>query len=236
MIDKQQLKTVCERCGMLLSPGAEDLFDRYAEMLVRANQKTNLTAITDPNDILYKHFVDSLMPLRVMPISQGAKLLDVGSGAGFPGMPLKIARPDLNVTLLEARKKRADFLSDLSYELELETEVIAGRAEERAHDEAYRECFDIVCARAVASLSLMCEYCIPFLKPQGIFVAYKGPSADEEIAEAGEAISLLGGELKSKRSLTLPGGDMRTLVLIRKTSPTPPKYPRTAAQMAKRPL
>ncbi|MDR2687776.1 MAG: 16S rRNA (guanine(527)-N(7))-methyltransferase RsmG [Oscillospiraceae bacterium] len=215
------------------------LFPLYEQILLRENAKYNLTAITDPAAIRQKHFADSLALLgdAPCPLPPGASLLDVGSGGGFPGVPLKIARPDLRVTLLEATGKKADFLALLAAELGLEVSVVNARAEAAAHDPRYREQFDAVAARAVAALPVLCEFCLPFVRPGGVFVAYKGPGekAREEIGAARRAIELLGGELERVCSeATVYGG--RSRIILRKISQTSADYPRNHGAMRKNPL
>jgi len=223
------------------------LFPLYASILLRENAKYNLTAITDPEEIRQKHFADSLALLDDPSPRQrlngegalppGASLLDVGPGGGFPGVPLKIARPDISLTLLEATGKKAEFLRALARELGLEADVVHARAEEAAHDPAYRERFDAVTARAVAALPLLCELCLPFVKVGGAFVAYKGPAdkAREEIDAARNAVKLLGADLECVHSgTTVYGG--RTRIILRKISQTPARYPRNHGAIIKKPL
>ena len=215
------------------------LFPLYAQILLRENQKYNLTAITDPEEIGLKHFADSLALLdgESCPLPAGASLLDVGAGGGFPGVPLKIARPDVNLSLLEATKKKAEFLRMLVDELGLEACIINARAEEAAQAQAYREQFDVVTARAVAALPMLCELCLPFVKVGGVFAAYKGPEekAREELAAAAGAVKILGAEVECVHSeCTVYGG--RTRIILRKISRTPTNYPRNPGAMRKKPL
>jgi len=215
------------------------LFPLYASILLRENAKYNLTAITDPEEIRQKHFVDSLALLEdePCPLPSNASLLDVGSGGGFPGVPLKIARPDIALTLLEATGKKAAFLALLTQELGLEADVLHARAEQAAHDRAYRERFDVVTARAVAALPMLCELCLPFVKPGGAFVAYKGPveKACKELAAAADAIKILGAEAEHVHSESTGYGG-RTRIILRKISRTPAIYPRNHRAMRKNPL
>ncbi len=214
------------------------MFEQYASILLRENAKYNLTAITAPEEIRQKHFEDSLALLGdELSIAQGASLLDVGSGAGFPGVPLKIARPDLQVTLLEATAKKAQFLALLARELELTVRVLNERAEQAAHERAYREAFDVVTARAVAALPVLCELCLPFVKIGGVFAAYKGTAekAERELRGAENAIEALGAQLERVHSEdTVYGG--RTRIILRKKAPTPPVYPRNYGLIKKKPL
>jgi len=215
------------------------LFPLYTQILLRENAKYNLTAITDPEEIRQKHFEDSLALLddEPCPLPPGASLLDVGSGGGFPGVPLKIARPDIALTLLEATGKKAEFLRMLVAELGLAADVLQARAEEAAHEPAYRERFDVVTARAVAALPLLCELCLPFVKVGGVFAAYKGTEekAREELRAAAGAIEVLGAQVERVHSeATAYGG--RTRIILRKISQTPANYPRNHGVMRKKPL
>lgn len=215
------------------------LFQTYTQILLRENAKHNLTAITAPEEIQQKHFADSLALLddSPCPVPPGASLLDVGSGGGFPGVPLKIARPDISLTLLEATGKKADFLALLLDELGLEGHVLNARAEQAAHEPIYREHFDVVTARAVAALPMLCELCLPFVKPGGVFVAYKGPreKAEEELQSAARAIKTLGAQLECLHSETTVYGG-RSRIILRKISQTPANYPRNHGLMRKKSL
>lgn len=210
----------------------------YARLLVEWNEKINLTTITDPQEIAVKHFLDSLSLLHFLPPEQGAAVLDVGSGAGFPGMVLKIARPDLRLTCMDGTQKRVHFLTELAAALQLQdVTCLHARAEEAGRDAALRETFNYVTARAVANLHALAEYCLPFVTPGGRFVAMKGPDGAAEAQEAVAAIQTLGGELRGVHTFTLPGSDFsRTLVEIFKMNQTPPAYPRPAGKMKKKPL
>ncbi len=219
-----------------LTPEMLAAFGLYGTLLLEWNARLNLTAITDPDGIAAKHFLDSLLPLRAHRPVQGAALLDVGTGAGFPGVPLKIARPDLNLTLLDSTRKRLAFLEELSRALGQKNTPLHARAEEAGRSPALRERFDIVTARAVARLSALCEYCMPFVKPGGVLLALKGPGAAGEIREAASAVALLGGKPAAAYPFTLPGGDARCVVVIEKSSQTPAKYPRKHDKIAKAPL
>lgn len=211
----------------------DKLFNLYLKELLEWNKKFNLTAITDPEEIRRKHFNESLALLRTSYWSQshrpiGLKVIDVGAGAGFPGLPLKIACPEIKLTLLDATKKKTQFLKHIVKVLELkDVEIIWGRAEEVAQD--LREQFDVAVSRAVAELRVLVEYCLPFVKVGGLFVAYKGEKAREEIKSAAKAIELLGGKLKQ---IT----EKPTLIVIEKIRPTPAKYPRRPGVAKKRPL
>lgn len=236
MIPKEKLQDWADGYGILLKEPMLEQLDRYAELLCTYNEKVNLTAITEPEEIARKHFLDSLLLAAALPFAQGAKLADVGTGAGFPGVPLKILRPDLSLTLIDSLKKRIVFLQALSQEIAVSFEALHLRAEEAGRQKGLREGFEIVTARAVAALPVLCEYCLPLVKPGGTFAALKSRGVQEEIKEAERAVSLLGGEMEQVRCFQLPGGEERAFVLIKKISQTPPKYPRPSAKMAKNPL
>ena len=202
-------------------------FGRYEAILLRENEKYNLTAITDPSEIRQKHFADSMSIIELGLDKEEARVLDVGCGAGFPGVPLKIARPDIYLTLLESSAKKCDFLKIVAGELKLDLEVNCNRAEELAHHPDYREIFDLVVSRAVAALPMLCELCLPFVEVGGMFIAYKGTLArtEEELEEAKSAIELLGGEILQVVEAPRTGGE-RTLVVIKKWKATPEHLPR----------
>lgn len=222
--------------GLSLSEEQLALLEAYASMLKEWNEKMNLTAITDDEGIAVKHFLDSLLVLRYAGPPRGARLADVGAGAGFPGAVLKIARPDLRLTLIDGLGKRVTFLGALSERLGFEAECLHLRAEDAGRDPGLRERFDLVTARAVAGMNVLAEYCLPLVKPGGTFAAMKGPEPDEEIAAAEKAIRLLGGGEPERAGYRLPSGDGRTLVVIRKAAATPDMYPRCSAKIAKQPL
>lgn len=211
-------------------------FEKLAFLLVEQNKTMNLTAITDPDGIAVKHFADSISALSAADFPQGAKVLDVGTGAGFPSIPLLIARPDLDMTMIDSTAKKLKYVASAVESLGLTAEVLHTRAEEAGQNKEYREKFDIVCSRAVAALNVLCEYCLPFVKVGGVFLAMKGAKAQEEIADAKAAIKTLGGKIVDEKSFTLSDGGERTIVVIKKISQVPPKYPRVSAQIAKKPL
>ena len=208
----------------------------YARLLLEWNEKMNLTAITDPADIAVKHFADSAALFKYVNLPPAAKVIDVGTGAGFPGLVLKILRPDIRLTLLDSLQKRLTFLDAVCTELGLDAELIHARAEEGGRDSDYREKYDLAAARAVARLPLLLEYCLPFVKPGGVFCALKGPDGETELTEAKRALQALGGGKADLFTYALPGGDRRTAVTIMKSSQTPTKYPRNPSQIAKKPL
>ena len=233
MIDCKRLQENAARCGVPLTAEQVQLLDRYAELLVETNAQFNLTAITDPEGIENKHFIDSLL-LAAQEEAAGS-LVDVGSGAGFPGVVAKIYKPALSLTLLEPTGKRLDFLRQLCGALGLEADFLKERAEEAAR-KAWREQFDTATARAVARLDKLAEYCLPLVKVGGTFLAMKAESAAEELEEARPAIRKLGGEVVGLRRFALPGGDERGIIVIKKISHTPPAYPRNGGKIAKSPL
>lgn len=232
---RQFLERYLNEMELACSESQMEQFEAYHRLLAEWNEKINLTAIREPQEVALKHFADCLFGLRFLP--EGARVVDVGSGAGFPGVPLKIMRPDLNVLLLDSLNKRLVFLNELIAALGLTgIETLHSRAEDSAKKEL-REQFDVATARAVAHLSVLSEYCLPYVKTGGIFLAYKGSSGFDEIEEAASAIRILGGVLEEKTEYLLPSSDIRhTLAVIRKTKPTPAKYPRNSGQIAKNPL
>ena len=208
----------------------------YANLLLEWNQKINLTAITEPQEIIIKHFIDSISILKYLKAEKGASIIDIGTGAGFPGMVLKIVRPDLDVTLLDGHAKRFLFLEDLQNNIGLKTNNLHIRAELAGKDTAFRENFDIAIARAVARLPILSEYCLPFVKVGGTFFAMKGPDAENECNEAKNALSILGGSEASLFNEALPKDNMRIIIKVKKKAKTPEKYPRASAQISKKPL
>lgn len=213
-----------------------DKFYDYYRLLIEWNEKINLTAITDEDEVAVKHFLDCLSIKALLP--DGASVADVGTGAGFPGIPLKIANPTVNLTLVDSLNKRTKFLAEAVQKLNLEnTEIIWGRAEDVGKDENHREKYDICVSRAVANLTTLCELCLPFVKVGGKLICLKGPKASDEAAEAKRAIKILGGELESISEYEIPDSDLKhNAVIIKKISQTPTKYPRKAPKPAKEPL
>ena len=225
-------------CKISLSDRQLEQFNKYYEMLIERNKVMNLTAITEYNDVVIKHFIDSLSLNRVMELDRDLSLIDMGTGAGFPGIPLKIAFPKLNIVLLDSLNKRVGFLNDVIKELELDgIKAIHSRAEDFGKDLAYRENFDLCVSRAVARLSSLAEYCIPYVKEGGYFVPYKAGNMMEELQESSKAIHVLGGKLIKTESFILPESDIeRTLILIKKERKTPKAYPRSAGKPTKEPI
>ncbi len=233
---KETLYEEVKSIGIELDDTALDRFCTYYTMLIDYNTRMNLTAITEENEVIVKHFCDSLSLLAKCDVRQGAKVIDVGTGAGFPGIPLLIARPDIKLTLLDGLNKRLMFLADVLKEIGLNAEIVHSRAEEGAQDKKYRENFDIATSRAVARLNVLTEYCLPYVKKGGEFIAMKGPAAGEEVEEAKNALKLLGGIVTQIQEYTLSDESSRTLITVKKTSPTPAKYPRHNSKIKKQPL
>ncbi len=236
MIDKVILREEAEKLGVLLDETALDRFDIYAERLVETNKTLNLTAITDPDGILYKHFIDSLSLLSCVNLQTGAKVIDVGTGAGFPGVVLLIARPDLKITLLDGTNKRLVFIDSVLRELRFDADIVHQRAELAGKDAKFREKYDLVTARAVANLNTLGEYCLPFVRVGGIFAPMKAAKTDEEIVASEEAIKLLGGRIRETKHFNIESCGDRYIIITEKISQTPSKYPRASAQISKKPL
>lgn len=233
---KELLLKGAAELGTPLDDKQAEQFCRYAELLVEWNEKINLTAITDDTGIVTKHFLDSLTPILTGSIK--GSVIDVGTGAGFPGFPLKIANPDIKLTLLDSLNKRVKFLQTVSDELGLEdVECIHSRAEDGGKNKDLREKFDVCVSRAVANLAVLCEFCLPFVKVGGIFMALKGPLADSEVNSAKRAIKELGGEVSETAEFSIPFTDLNhKIVMIKKVRHTPKQYPRKAGVPTKNPI
>ena len=229
---------ISEYLDITLSSSQIESFNCYYEMLMEWNKVMNLTAITDYHETLVKHFMDSLMISRILDLNKISRMIDVGTGAGFPGIPVKIVYPHIKLVLLDSLNKRIKFLNAVTETLELENvSTLHGRAEDYAKKPEYREKFDLCVSRAVANLSTLSEYSLPFIKKNGYFVAYKSGNCEEEIEESKNAVKILGGEIKRIDKFELPGTDMRrALVQIEKVKNTPGRYPRKAGTPAKEPL
>lgn len=214
------------------------MFEKYYEMLIDWNSRINLTAITDETEVAYKHFLDCIGIFDCGVIGDGAKVIDVGTGAGFPGIPMKIVKPALRLTLLDSLNKRINFLGEVVSELGLgDIECVHARAEDAARQKELREGFDACVSRAVANLSTLSELCLPFVRVGGYFVAMKGPKADEEISAAKKAVRLLGGEMERIVSYKTQGFDFdHNMVVIKKIAPTAARFPRKAPKPSKEPL
>lgn len=235
--EMELFKNGLKEMGIEMDDFKVEQFGKYLYLLIEYNKKINLTAITEPREIIIQHFLDSLSVMSMNVLHTGMRILDVGSGAGFPGIPIKIAAPELDVTLLDASQKRVTFLNHVITYLELEEiTAVHGRAEEFGHSE-YREAFDVVVSRAVAPLRVLCEYCIPFLRSGGIFLSYKGPGALKELEDAKNAIDVLGGSFIEIKSVNVPFSEKtHNIVVIRKEKMTPDRYPRSPGKPQKSPL
>ena len=234
-IFSEALTRSLSKLNIVLDANALQKCARYAELLTEANEHVNLTAITDPAAMAVKHFADSLSLLRFIDLPQGASVIDVGTGAGFPGIPLLIARPDLKMTLLDGTGKKLAFIQSACGELNLSPVLLHRRAEEAGRLPACRDRFDFAVSRAVAELRALAEYCLPLVAPGGAFIAYKSDDAEERAA-AQNALSLLYGRYEAAHEFPLSDCGQRCIVVVRKISQTPPKYPRPSTQIAKKPL
>lgn len=235
VMNKEILIKGADSLNMQLSERQIQQFSEYSRLLVEWNEKMNLTAVTDPDGISVKHFLDSILPLSYIKIKENVSIADIGTGAGFPGIPIKIMREDTVLTLVDSLNKRINFLKTVSDEIGLEnTECIHGRAEELARKSEFRDSFDVVVSRAVANMTVLCEYCLPFVKKGGMFVALKADNAMDEINSAKSMIGNLGGEIEEVISAALPMSDMtRTLVVVRKKDDTPKQFPRRSDKIKK---
>ena len=234
MIDKERLRSLALQSGIELDQTALDRFDTYAELLVEWNCKMNLTAITEPEEIEVKHFLDCLMLPKYFDLGNTKTVIDVGAGAGFPSVPLLIYNPDLCLTMMDAINKRLTFLDTAIHAIGLEANLVHARAEDSGQDKNYREMFDLATARAVAPMNVLAEYCLPFVKVGGYFVALKGSNDDTEHAK--DAIATLGGEVVSNVSYKLNGTEPRSIVVVKKISQTPTQFPRKAKKISAKPL
>lgn len=229
---KNLLQNYIKDYKITLTENQYEQFQKYFELLAEWNEKMNLTAITDESGVALKHFADSLSLLNFVDIPQNSSLADVGTGAGFPGVVLKIARPDIKLTLIDSLNKRLVFLNEVCAQLGIEAELIHSRAEDGARDEKLRENFDFAVSRAVARMNVLSEYCLPYVKVEGAFCAMKGAQANEEFKESLNAINTLGGKLENKYFFELPeNGGERAIAVVRKVRNTPQKYPRQSGKI-----
>ncbi|MBB5265527.1 16S rRNA (guanine527-N7)-methyltransferase [Catenibacillus scindens] len=242
MRDLSKFKQGLDFIGISLSENQLDQFMKYYEMLVEKNKVMNLTAITEFDDVVEKHFIDSLLLAKTMDLTQPLKVIDLGTGAGFPGIPLKIAFPQLNIVLADSLNKRIRFLEEVIdalgiYEENFPVLAVHGRAEDLGRKTEYREKFDLCVSRAVANLATLSEYCLPFVKVGGYFVSYKSGHVDDEVKQSKRAIHILSSDISRCEKMTLPGTDVgRSFVIIRKNAPIQKKYPRKAGTPGKEPL
>jgi 16S rRNA (guanine527-N7)-methyltransferase len=229
---KNLLQNYIKDYKITLTENQYEQFQKYFELLAEWNEKMNLTAITDESGVALKHFADSLSLLNFVDIPQNSSLADVGTGAGFPGVVLKIARPDIKLTLIDSLNKRLVFLGEVCAQLGIEAELIHSRAEDGARNEKLRESFDFAVSRAVARMNVLSEYCLPYVKVGGAFCAMKGAQANEEFKESLNAINTLGGKLEKKYFFELPeNGGERAIAVVRKVKNTSQKYPRQSRKI-----
>lgn len=238
MYDLTKFEYGLSELNICLSDEQKSQFIKYYEMLVEKNKVMNLTAITEFDEVIEKHFLDSLALSTIMDLHQSLYVLDLGTGAGFPGIPLKIAFPELNIVLMDSLQKRVKFLQEVIDGLGLtDIQAIHGRAEETGRNKLYREQFDLCVSRAVANITTLSEYCLPFVKEGGRFISYKSSSIDEELEEGKKGIFLLGGKVSDLHKFQLPDSDLqRSFVVIDKAKKTPKAYPRKAGTPSKDPL
>jgi len=238
MRDTASFVEKCKKIGISLSDKQVNQFMTYYDLLIEWNSFMNLTAITDYDEVVMKHFIDSLAICQYVDFEKNDSLIDIGTGAGFPGIPLKIVFPNLKITLLDSLNKRINFLNTVIETLELDNiETIHGRAEDFAKQPNYREQYDFVISRAVANLATLSELCLPFVKKDRLFISYKSEKCNEELLDAKKAIDILGGKVEKQMEYYLLDSDIkRNLLLIRKVKSTPKKYPRKAGTPAKEPI
>lgn len=234
----EKLKKSAEQFGLELSDSQISQFLKYYDMLIEWNKVMNLTAITDKNEVIYKHFTDSLLLYKYKKLHENLSIIDIGTGAGFPGIPLKIAFPNLKVTLMDSLNKRLKFLNEVINELGLsDTITVHSRAEDAGHNFLYREKYDLAVSRAVANLSSLSEFCLPFVKEGGYFIPYKSGALSEEMKTGKKAIRMLGGQIENIFTTNLPDTDIeRSFVFVKKVDKTPDIYPRKAGLVTKKPL
>ena len=232
------LKEGSKELGISLTDDQVEQFIKYKEILVEWNQHMNLTGIVEDQQVMIKHFLDSLGCVTLPYIKEDSTVIDVGTGAGFPGIPINIYYPKTSLTLLDSLNKRINFLKEVCNEVELnEVSFQHGRAEDFGKDIGFREKYDIAVARAVAQLNVLCEYCLPFVKVGGYFICQKGPNIEEELKNAQKSIEILGGKIIDKKDIKLPYSDeTHSIVVIQKIKQTPEKYPRKAGKPTKTPL
>lgn len=236
MLNKDLFYATIKPFEIEIDEGAFARLDTFAEMLIETNKSFNLTAIKEPDDVTVKHFADCLAIFKYVNIPENAKIIDVGTGAGFPGLVLKLSRPDINMTFLDSTKKKLGFIENVLNECGVKGETLHMRAEEAAQLSKYREQFDFATARAVAALPVLSEYCLPFVKQGGSFISMKSAESSEEMEDAKKAISILGGKINDDIVFDLVENMPRRIITIKKNSQTPTKYPRPSAQIAKKPL
>lgn len=232
---KNLLLSGCGKMGVDLAQETADKYIKYMNLLVEWNDKVNLTAITEEQKIITLHFLDSITPVAKKLINKGDNVIDIGCGAGFPGLPIKFAEDGINLTLLDALAKRLKFIEEVLKETDTQATLVHSRAEDGARDKKHREKYDVAVSRAVANMAVLCEYCLPYVKVGGKFIALKGPSVEEELKTS--AIKVLGGELEQVIDVEIPFEDLsHKIVVVKKVKPTPPQYPRKAGTPSKKPI
>ena len=238
MHGKELLIQGIKKLGLDINDKQVEQFLKYYEMIIETNKVMNLTSIVELDEVIIKHFIDSLLSVKTIEINKFKTMIDVGTGAGFPGIPLKIMFPDLKVTLLDSLNKRLKFLDSVIKELGLDNiNTIHGRAEDIGRNENYREKYDLCVSRAVANLTTLSEYCVPFIQKGGTFISYKSQFSEEEKQEAEKAIGVLGGKIQKSEIVNLPFTDInRSFIIINKNKITPNKYPRKAGVPSKKPI
>ncbi|WP_125154224.1 16S rRNA (guanine(527)-N(7))-methyltransferase RsmG [Clostridium rectalis] len=232
------LGSACKDVGIGFNEDKYNKFIRYKELIKEWNNKINLTAITEDENIIKKHFIDSLKIYKFAPLKECKKIMDIGTGAGFPGVPMKIVDEDKTILLLDSLNKRIKFLNEVIKDLGLDRlNTLHGRAEDFSKKEEYREQFDAVVSRAVANMAVLSEFCLPYVKVNGYFIAMKGPAVEEEIKNSKNAINLLGGKLEDVIEINIEESNLKhNLVIVKKVKRTPSKYPRKAGSVTKNPL
>lgn len=232
------LNEACESMGLSFDEEKYNKFIKYKDLVKEWNQKINLTAITDDEEIIKKHFIDSIKVFNCDYVKNAKSIIDIGTGGGFPGIPMKIVKEDSKMVLLDSLNKRINFLNEVINELNLPNmKTIHGRAEDYAQTAEYRQRFDLAVSRAVANLTVLLEFCLPYVKVGGHFVALKGPAIDEEIKDAETALKLLGGKIEAIIEVDIEGSDLKhNLLVVKKVKDTPKKYPRKAGMVTKNPL
>ena len=236
--NKEVIYQGLKELGIEVSMPVIDKLLIFKDIMLEWNEKINLTSITDERDIYVKHFLDSATCLSTGYIKSGMRVIDVGTGAGFPGIPVKIIKNDIKITFLDSLNKRINYLKEVVQKLELDdTVLIHGRAEETGNNKSHRESYDVVLSRAVASMNILCEYCLPFVKVGGVFLCQKGPNIEEELKEAEKAINVLGGKLTEIKKYKLPFSDIiHNVIIIKKEVHTPTKYPRKPGKPSVNPI
>ncbi len=235
MNDAERIQFVIDKfaeSGITITAEMAEKLVRLCDFMVEYNKNVNLTSITEFEEVVVKHFVDSVLPFFMVDIPQGSSFIDVGTGAGFPALPLLVVRPDLKGVLCDSLNKRCIYLELACKEIGVRAEIIHARSEELGRKK--RECFDFATARAVAAMPVLSEYCVPFVRVGGSFIALK--SVNEDIESAAGAVAKLGGKIELIKDYNIPNGDKRRLVVVKKISQTPTKYPRSSANIAKKPL